>query len=238
MKSVFVIPEVFEWVSELSSWGSFPRQKQRRDYEILAHASKLLDGDDSPDRRGDCVNALNRVIDKRVRLLNEHYRIDEILGSKKSIDNLERIGAARRYMLLQINRIRNFFEHRDRKPPPRERLKLFVELTWYFLKATDIPAYVPRTEIQMNREGMLDQGEDYLVISYSRKAQSVYPWEINISLLPGRFSFIPVDGWVEFTFKDKEVRTIPELQNKLWAHGGGLVSKGYEHRILAKFLEA
>src|SRR5262245_53882702 len=149
MKSVFVTPEVFDWASELSSCGSFPRQKQRRDYEILAHASRLLDGEDSIDMRGDCVNALNRVIDKRVRLLNDHYQIDEILGSKKSMNNLEKIGAARRYMLLQINRIRNFFEHSDRKPPPRTQLKLFAELTWYFLKATDIPAYVPRTEIQL-----------------------------------------------------------------------------------------
>ncbi len=238
MKSVFVTPEVFDWSSELSSWGSFPRQKQRRDYEILGHASRLLEGDDSADRRGDCVNALNRVIDKRVRLLNDHYRIDEILGSKKSIDNLERIGAARPYMLLQINHIRNLFEHRDRKPPPRKRLKFFVELTWYFLKATDIPAYVPRTEIQLNREGMLDQGEDYLIVSYSRKSRASFPWNIKISLLPGRFSFTPIDGWPEFEFPGKELRMLPEYQNKLWAYGGRLASKGYEHRILAKFLEA
>lgn len=144
MKAVFVSPEFLDWPAELSNWRSLPRGKQRRDYEILNHAARLLEGDDTPDRRGDCVNALNRVIDKRVRLLNQHYLIDAVLGSRKSIDNLERVGAARRYMLLQINRIRNFFEHRDRRPPPRARLKIFVELTWYFLKATDIPAYTSR----------------------------------------------------------------------------------------------
>jgi hypothetical protein len=236
MKVVYATPEIFDWSSELSNWGSISREKQRRDYAIWSHAAKLLNEEDSADRRGDCVNALNRVIDLRIKRLNANYRIDAILGSGKSIDNLEKIGAARRFMLLQINRIRNFFEHADRLPPKKDKLMVLVELVWYFLKATDIQAYVPRTQIQLNRMGMLDVGDDYAVFAY--KGRGIRPWDIHLSLLPGRFSFVPIGGWPGFEFPNKECRVLPDQENKLWAWGGRLATDGFESKILAKFFEA
>ncbi|MDR2982435.1 MAG: hypothetical protein LBV12_09350 [Puniceicoccales bacterium] len=238
MKHVFVSSESITWFSEVGVWQDEIRKHQRRDYEILDHASSLLEGKCSTDQRGDCINALNRVIDKRVKLLNKHYKIDQILKSKKSIDNLEKVGAAKRSMLLQVNRIRNFFEHQDRRPPKSAQLKLFVELVWYFLKATDVSAYFPRTEIYLSKDGIFyDKNENYILFSYRRRLTPT-PWKVNLNLFPNVFSFTPIPGWIEFSFHSDKIKLITDPKTRLWAYDGRIVSKGYDHLILAKFLES
>lgn len=76
-----------------------------------------------------------------------------------------------------------------------------------------------------------------VVFRYAPKRGARWPWDVDISLLPGRFSFDSTPGWIEFRFR-KDVRVLPEHRNKVWAMSGRLQSAGVEHRILAKFLEA
>lgn len=236
MKKIFVSPEVFRWECFLSGWSKSPLEKKKRDYEILSHASSLLENPDTADRRGDCVNALNRAIDKRVKLLNSVYKIDVIFGNRKSIDNLEKVGAARRYMLLQINKIRNFFEHRDRRPPPNSDLKVLVELVWYFLKATDMMAYCPRENIELTPDEEID-GSEWISAHYLPYSRSRQPWKFSISLFDKKYSFSKVRGWAEFHFPIKNVRKISDPVERLFCSDGRLISTEFAPQVLSRFFE-
>jgi hypothetical protein len=109
-----------------------------RPHEILAHAENVLSKSESEFSIADSIFALKRAINIRLRHLNEIYEFHELFSKEvDSLERLEQVGLARRFLIKQLFELRNDIEHKDASPPGAERARELVDATWYFLRTTD-----------------------------------------------------------------------------------------------------
>jgi hypothetical protein len=138
---VWVSPQVFEWEMESSgASGGESLSSQRRSYQTWVHADHLIQAHDDEHYLSDAIVALHRVVDYRVRRLNELYKFRRIPINDKPADLwelLNYLGIIRPRMFAQLKELRRGIEHFGKGPPPQDRCAELSEFVWYFLQCTD-----------------------------------------------------------------------------------------------------
>lgn len=137
-KRIYIASDFLNW--DCSSEGSqlLRVDEWRRAYDIWEHVEKKLHRDATEMDRGDAIIALKRCLNQRLKEIERAYRLKDYFGvSKKYLQLLERCGLVRPLILQNLMEIRNSIEHEDRKPPKLERCLVLLDVTWYFLRATD-----------------------------------------------------------------------------------------------------
>jgi hypothetical protein len=111
-----------------------------RAYEIWDHARACIEEDPSDFDRIDCIAALRRAINHRLKTLTAAYCFDSLPSlrpGKQALEKLQDYGLVRPALIRDLLAARNAVEHDDVEPPSVERCRYFVDVVWYFLKSTD-----------------------------------------------------------------------------------------------------
>ncbi|HZY18633.1 MAG TPA: hypothetical protein VFE82_09130 [Ramlibacter sp.] len=198
--------EVLAWTPDVASWTSTDPVRAKRPYEILAHAESVLANAQTALALSDAILALKRVIDSRLRHLDELYRFSARFPGNKvgALERLEQVGLAKPFVVKQLFEIRNDIEHRDLPPPSLNRAKELVDVAWYFLRATDQPCRCWPRELTLRSDALDGNGDKPWIIMCPPSSPS------------GMFR---VSGWVppqligrEDAGGSVEVRPLPETQ--------------------------
>jgi hypothetical protein len=170
-------PEILTWDINLGASTLQDPHAVQRAYQHWQHAESLLPAADDEFRRIDVITTLKRAVDYRLRLLNDYYRwkrIGRVPLPKGSLQTLEALGVARHSMVNRLVDLRNRIEHADEEPPSQDECSSFVELVWYFLRATDLLVVRVPSELELEP---CDESESYaLTIRTGPTAQ----WETYV----------------------------------------------------------
>ena len=144
-KACWISEEIFDWQLELNGGSLDDEVKAQRAYELFAHAETLIRENKSPLSLTDGILSLKRAINHRVKLLDELYQLSSIFPKNTgALERLAIVGLSRPFMIKQLFELRNDIEHNDQKPPSITRCHELVDITWYFLKATDAACLLVR----------------------------------------------------------------------------------------------
>lgn len=138
---MFLSPEVFQWPYDAQD-RRFPPEVDsvHRGHEVWRHAQGRLSDGASPLDRVDCIGALKRAIDIRLKAIRSAYNFDELpsLRAKKhTLERLQDYGIVRPAILKELIDVRNSLEHTHGEAPSLEKCRFYVDICWYFLKSTD-----------------------------------------------------------------------------------------------------
>lgn len=137
-KAYWISEEVFDWQLELTGGSQGDEIKTQRAHELFAHAEALIRENKSTLSLTDGILSLKRAINHRLKLLEELYQLSSIFPkSTGPLERLAAVGLSRPFIIKQLFELRNDIEHNDQKPPAIARCHELVDITWYFLKATD-----------------------------------------------------------------------------------------------------
>jgi len=118
-----------------------PASSIQRTYELWQHASDILTKHSTKDYLSDVISNLNKAIGLRIKMLNETYYFDKSpfkTKDKKIYKQLEYFEIVRPKLINEIRAFRNDIEHKDQIPPSYKKCQDFLEICWYFLRATDL----------------------------------------------------------------------------------------------------
>jgi len=122
---VWISPQVLEWEVRGSGGTDYDESSARqRSYQSWAHADHLIQIHDDEHYLSDAMVTLHRVVDQRVRRLNELYRFRKIPIRDKPAELwelLNYLGIIRPRMFAQLKEVRRGIEHFAKAPPPQER---------------------------------------------------------------------------------------------------------------------
>lgn len=139
-KTLYISSEILKWETLISTTSSGDINNIKRPYEILYHSNNLIESGSTEFDLSDAIGNLKRALNHRLKAIESYYAFNSIKfpGKPKShLETLELYGLARPYIIKKLMDIRNDIEHKDTKPPKKERCKELIDITWYFLKSTD-----------------------------------------------------------------------------------------------------
>jgi len=138
---MFLSPTIFEWPYDAHECVSPPEVNYvHMAHEVWRHAQKRLVGQPSPFDRVDCIGALKRAIDIRLKAIRATYNFDalpSVRNKKQTLEKLQDYGIVRPAILKELIEVRNSLEHNHSNPPETEKCRFYVDVCWYFLKSTD-----------------------------------------------------------------------------------------------------
>lgn len=197
--TVWIDPKVLAWHRYLAGSSGGDPEEMRRPYEHWSHAARLLDQRGGPFDRVDAITTLKRAVDHRVKALKWQYDLGAVpLSSVPNgeLQRLEHLGIARHAMVVRLIDIRNRVEHQDADPPDADTCRDFVELTWYFLRSTDL--LLIRVPEHFDLEWYDDVTEG-LGAAVSMATGPFHEWDVKLNaVLPPTFiSMESVPKWLE-----------------------------------------
>lgn len=110
-------------------------------YELWEHAESILSNNQTNNYLSDAIINLNKAIGLRIKALNQNYHFNNSpfkTKDKKILGQLEEFGLIGPKLLNEITTLRNNIEHNDNPPPTHKKCLDYLEICWYFLKATDL----------------------------------------------------------------------------------------------------
>jgi hypothetical protein len=111
-----------------------------RAHDIWRHAQDRLKKEPCEFDLVDCISALKRSVNSRLKTLDKVYNLSALpsLRSKKQVlEKYQDYGLIRPAILKDLFDVRNLLEHEDVKPPSAANCHYYVDIVWYFLKSTD-----------------------------------------------------------------------------------------------------
>jgi hypothetical protein len=138
---MFLSPAVFQWPYDAQD-RVFPPEVDyvNKAHDVWRHAQNRLAGESTALDRVDCIGALKRAIDIRLKAIRATYNF-EILPSlrakKQTLEKLQDYGIVRPAILKELIDVRNSLEHEHTEPPLADKCKFYIDICWYFLKSTD-----------------------------------------------------------------------------------------------------
>lgn len=148
---MFLSPEIYQWPFDYDERSSGPDTSFLfRGHEIWRHAALHLEGSPTDLHRVDCISALRRAINHRLKSLSGVYNFDFLPTShakRQLLERMQELGLVRPVMLKELLEVRNLIEHQDADPPELEACHRFVDIVWYFLKSTDELVNMPVSRI-------------------------------------------------------------------------------------------
>ena len=167
MPKYYLDPDFLIWPCDTQGSTSFDYEYRFRGHEIWEHARKrLLDGGESLDKI-DCLSALKRCINHRVKSIyktHDIHNLPSVHGKKKTLEKLHEYGIVRPSLLQDLFKIRNDIEHEDKDPPSTDTCEKYLDIVWYFLKSTDDLVYTFNDLFAyQNPEKDFNSGEEVVV---------------------------------------------------------------------------
>lgn len=195
--------EVLDWQVESGGGGKLgDEQRVARPYELLGHATQLVQSADSNFARVDALSNLKRSINVRLQHIEDLYRFGELFPKGVgALERLELVGLAKPFLIKLLFELRNDVEHNDTDPPDSNRLRELIDMTWYFLKATDPACKVIPYSVELScNSGSLARHPSLGMTAH---------------LSPGRPKTIDIAGWVSTSLMhDTPALGLLELQLK------------------------
>ncbi|WP_413379104.1 hypothetical protein [Paenibacillus taichungensis] len=203
---MWLSPKVFQWRAEID--GSYCNEPTlyKRPYEIWKHAERILNRQANHFQRVDAICALKRAVNSRLNTLQNEYKFNLIPLSdvpKKPLQQLEYFGIIRPFILNKLIDIRNQIEHEDMNPPTLVQCREFLDVSWYFLKATD-------SYVHYITDGyclILESNDETEAVSLRMETSPEKNWDLEISIwLPDESPYISKelrDGWLQLSNASK-----------------------------------
>lgn len=132
---------IVDWETHSDGGEVMSSSSLTRTYELWEHAENILLNHKSQDYLSDTIINLNKAIGLRIIALNENYHFTKSpfkTKDRKILGQLEEFGVIRPRLLNEITKFRNNIEHNDSIPPTYRKCLDYLEICWYFLKATDL----------------------------------------------------------------------------------------------------
>lgn len=140
MTRIFISKKVLDWYCDEEGGSSFPTEYSYRGHEIWRHARNRLAADCNDLDRIDCIGALKRAVNHRIKSIVQAYHFELLPsshGKKRTLEKLREYGLVRPSIITALFEVRNSIEHVDADPPSLDQCVNYVDLVWYFLKSTD-----------------------------------------------------------------------------------------------------
>jgi hypothetical protein len=138
---MFLSPAVFQWPYDAQD-RTFPPEVDyvNKAHDVWRHAQSRLAGEPTALDRVDCIGALKRAIDIRLKAIRATYNFDilpSLRAKKQTLEKLQDYGIVRPAILKELIDVRNSLEHEHTEPPATDKCKFYIDICWYFLKSTD-----------------------------------------------------------------------------------------------------
>ena len=140
MKTLYVSKKILDWEASITGSVGGYIHNYKRPYEMVSHAATLISNGITDFSLSDAVANLKRALNHRLQAIESNYNLKAIKFDnmpKGYLELLEAYDLAKPFMIKRLMEIRNKIEHKDAKPPKKERCNELVDITWYFLKSTD-----------------------------------------------------------------------------------------------------
>jgi hypothetical protein len=180
---MWISAEIFDWQARSEGGGKLGDELRcTRPYEILAHATQLLETANSSFARADVLSNLKRSLNSRLQHIEDVYQFSNLFSRRVgALERLELLGMAKPFLIKQLFELRNDVEHNDAKPPSSSRLRELTDIAWYFLRSTD-----PVCRLR----------SDQVVFSCNSGEFERYPaLGFTAHLLPGDANSVEIAGW-------------------------------------------
>jgi|GEM_PF-6589760 len=139
--NLWIDNKIIDWETSSDGGMVMPPSSLTRTYELWEHAENILSSHKTNNYLSDAIINLNKAIGLRIKALNENYHFNSSpfkTKEKKILGQLEEFGLIRPKLLNEITTFRNNIEHNDSDPPTQKKCLDYLEVCWYFLKATDL----------------------------------------------------------------------------------------------------
>ncbi len=135
---IYVSPSIFDTWAKYQCTSGLCCVDNYAPYKILKHCDDILNINGDTYFASDCIVNINKIISIRINDLNKIYHFDKMPCNIRLWEKLERLGIIRKFLVKEINNIRNSLMHENKEPPSNEVCRYYTEAVWYFLKATDL----------------------------------------------------------------------------------------------------
>ena len=138
----YLSKEFLHWYAYTDSGHEPSQEVRQRGYEIWNHADSQIKSESSLLQLADGISNLKRCLNQRLKAIEAFYFIRSVPVKnlpKGYLQLLGALGIVRPFMLEQLMDIRNEIEHEDAPPPPYVRARELLDMTWYFLRSTEVP---------------------------------------------------------------------------------------------------
>ena len=132
---------------EFLEWPYADRESTGVDYELLIrahdmwrHAQNRLKEEPSEFDLVDCISALKRAVNSRLKTLDRTYNLSALSSlrpKKQVLEKYQDYGLIRPAILKDLFDVRNLLEHEGIAPPSAVSCRYYVDIVWYFIKSTD-----------------------------------------------------------------------------------------------------
>lgn len=235
---VRICASFLDWDCTPSSFSGGDEDALLRSYYIWDRARDRARGNPSEFDRTDCIAALRRAINHRLKTLSQAYSFDSLpslRAGKQTLEKFQDYGLIRPALIRDLLLARNLVEHNDVEPPSAERCRYFTDIVWYFLKSTDGLLRLMLDSINFERDGWrlnldISPAEKWKVNMLARVAQEmVLPvrGEAFVDLVNGRLVESPGS---EFFF-ESEALFRDQLLTKMARHYFGVAGYWYEDHV-------
>ncbi|WP_332647131.1 hypothetical protein [Lysinibacillus sp. 54212] len=219
----WVSNEVLNWYSYSDSARILDKDKGERAYAIWEHSKQLIENNESDFHLADGITNLKRALNHRLNTIEEIYCFKAIKIKNKPkgyMEMLEILGIVRPFLMKQLLVIRNDIEHRDNKPPSKERCLELLDVIWYFLKSTDFIVQIERYNIVFDEDKERDDSswftleyiyqKDIFIIRGKIPPEFVYeePLENTFGVVLGLIDGVD-DRWVSKVYSKEPIDLLP-----------------------------
>jgi hypothetical protein len=207
---MWLIPDILDWPGELKSIKSQKESRGfQRPYQMWRYAEDILQNHTTNAACADAVATLKRVVDYRVRALNDIYKLETLPVADKPaepIELLEYAGIIKPLMRQTLQELSAAAEYTVSGTVEYDTCLTFLEFAWYFLGITDrITGRIPM-EIILRRSASYDVTAGSYEVSISVNPESGWVPEIKGLFNDSMVSAEPIDTWIALNVKKMEPR--------------------------------
>ena len=204
---MWIIPDFLEWPAELKRSRVHSEERSiKRPYQILRYAEQVLEEEDAESAGTKVMATLRRVINNRLRALEEFYPFNAIPVQDKPndpIELLEYVGVIKPFLCRSLIDVRH---HMD--PPTSEGYGTYLEFVWYFLRITD--GMLIKTPLVMGfpRPASLDVTSGLYEVAITIDPRGGWSPKLRGLFDSRMISLDPIAHWIDLKLEKKEEKDI------------------------------
>ncbi|HEU17850.1 MAG TPA: hypothetical protein ENO00_00490 [Deltaproteobacteria bacterium] len=206
---MWITPDFLKWPAELKrSKTHSDKRTVRHPYQIMHYAEQLLEECDTGSADDEIMATLRRVIDNRLRALDEIYAFDALPVQDKPDDPVERleyVGVIKSFLCRTLIDIRHGVA-----PPTFAGYETYLEFVWCFIRVTDGLLVKTPTVIGFPRPAGLDVTLVPYEIAVTVDPRDGWSPKIRGLLDSSMISSEPMAHWIKVKQETIEEKDIPK----------------------------
>jgi DNA-binding transcriptional ArsR family regulator len=198
MLDVWLTKDIFNWPIKNEGGTAGDARKTREPYRLLDVAAELLGAAEASNTAPDPIayRHLKHAVQHRIALIERYYELSRFFApNTPALDQLEATGLAKPVLSRHLRPLTEAAGSDGAQALGLERLKELLEITWYFLKATDGACTLVRTSLTQEQGFARDTNTPPL--KFTAEVSPLHTQQLRIRgwFSPACFRLAPEEGF-------------------------------------------